>query len=315
MLQTVPLAYKYVALVTTIAFVNHYAPLLNLPFAVPVKFQEIQQCSAVPPLIDPLASDPLRREKQIEVLRIQHPEWGNILCIYGAGIRINNYLISFPDGYNNSQISSFTPYFHITKLEDDGMASFGIPLQHARESSRSLMERASQMKYTVTTNGLLQMATNYLEALDIDPKAISKNQISIDLRPFHSTRGLVPNPLMEAYWGEASPLDAGDLLRNPGTNGVAFKISAVTGQLLEMCAGNTCGCKGLPLIKDFGELFAIPNEQFSKYSDMERSNLLARFAVCPSLITPEAMRLGMILTTNPITKTQFNKPKAFMIGQ
>jgi hypothetical protein len=63
---------------------------------------------------------------------------------------------------------------------------------------------------------------------------------------------------------------------------VAFEISAVSGELLELNAGNASGCKGLPLIKDLDKLLAISDEEFMKYSDTERSYLVARFVNLPS---------------------------------
>jgi hypothetical protein len=76
---------------------------------------------------------------------------------------------------------------------------------------------------------------------------------------------------MCAYWGTPQ-------LRDPGSNGFAFKISAVSGELLELNVGNASTCKGLPLIKDLDKLLAISDEEFLKYSPLERSNLVVRFA-------------------------------------
>jgi hypothetical protein len=165
------------------------------------------------------------------------------------------------------------------------------------------MERASRMKYTVSTNDVYRMATNYLVALEIDPKSFKKTPLTIDQGVFHSDRGLVPSPLIDVYWGKPA-------LRDPGSNGIAFKISAVSGELLEMNVGNASGCKGLPLIHDLNKLLAISDEEFLKYSDADRSNLVARFAICPSMIKPEVMNLSLVLTTNNFagTKAHRNAP-------
>jgi len=80
---------------------------------------------------------------------------------------------------------------------------------------------------------------------------------------------------MSIYWGNPE-------LRDPGSNGVAFEISAISGELLEMNVGNASGCKGLPLIHDLDKLLAISDEEFLKYSDAERSNLVTRFVNLPS---------------------------------
>jgi hypothetical protein len=252
MLQ-VPLAYKYVMTAAMIAFVNHYAPRLNMPFDVPLKEQEIQR------------------------LVVKPPECDNMLTVYGGGIRVSNYSFGFSDGFINSRWSHFTGYFVITKLEDDGMTAFGIPLLKPNEGANSLMERASRIKYTVNTNDLYRMATNYLVALEIDQKAFEKkNPLKVEQGVYHSNRGLVPSPLMCAYWGTPQ-------LRDPGSNGFAFEVSAVSGELLELNVGNASTCKGLPLIKDLNKLLAISDEEFLKYSAEERSNLVVRFSniICP----------------------------------
>jgi hypothetical protein len=242
------LAYKYVMTMAIVAFVNHYAPRLNLPFEVPLKDQEIQR------------------------LGVTTPECDEKMTYYGGGIRVDNYSIGFTDGFLNRSYSPYTGYFVITKLEDDGMTSFGIPLLHLNESSVSLMERASRMKYTVSTNDLYQLATNYLVALEIDQNTFEKrNPLSVEQGDFHSHRGLVPSPLMCVYWGEP-------MLRDPGSNGLAFEISAVSGELLELHAGNASGCKRLPLLKDLGKLLAISDKEFLTYSTLDRSNLLVNFA-------------------------------------
>ena len=173
----------------------------------------------------------------------------------------------------------------MTKLEDDGMTSFGIPLQYLHEPSTSLMERASRMKYTVTTNQFYEIASNYLIALDIDSATIvRRNRLTIEQRNFSSDRGPVPSPRMQAYWGDHK-------LRDPGRNGAAFMISSVSGQLLEMSVGNELGCKGLPLIKDFDQLLAISDDEFSRYSDLDRSNLVVHFANLPSKYLPASTNL------------------------
>lgn len=244
------MAYKYVLTAAIIAFVNHYASRLNLPFETPLK------------------------ESQIQHIGIGGAECDAVMTHYGGGLRLNNYNIGLEDGFFNNKYATFTGLFTITKLEDDGKTSFGIPLLHLNEGANDLMERASRMPYTVTTNDLYRLATNYVNALEIDLQPfVAKTPLSVRQGQFHSNRGLVPSPLMYVSWGKPT-------LRDPWTNGFAFEISAVSGQLLEMNAGNACGCKGLPLLKldEFPKLLAITDEEFLKMSDTERTNLLYRFA-------------------------------------
>lgn len=242
------MAYKYVMAVAMVTFVNHYAPRLNLPIAVPLKGPEIQK------------------------LTVPGPIHMKALNLYGGILEVDHYRFYFRDREGESLVASPASAFSIVKLEEDGLASFGIPLQGQGESSVSLMERASLMPYTATTNQLCLIATNDLMALDIDRKAIeTKNPLAVEQPIFHSDHGLVPSPLMYVYWGTSQ-------LRETGSGGVAFEISAVSGDLLELNAGKACGCQGLPLLKEPEKLLAISDREFLEYSTLERSNLLVQFA-------------------------------------
>ena len=134
------LATKYVFTAAMIAFINHYAPPLHLPLDIPIKQKEIQS------LHPPAAFVTQGKET------------------YADLIRINNYSFSFG-----------SDSLDLMKLEEDGMQSFGILMERLGESSNSLMERASRMKYTVSTNDLYAIGTNYLAALEIDVPALEKN--------------------------------------------------------------------------------------------------------------------------------------------
>ena len=230
-----------------VAFVNHYAPRLHMPFEVPLKDKDIHGIGFTP------------------------PECDKIMTLCGSGMQVGEYSFSFTDGFINSPYAHFTGYFGITKLEDDVMSSFGIPMLHLKETSFSLMERASRMKYGTSTNDIYRIATNYLWALEIEPNRLKAGPLKIEQGDFHSNRGLVPSPLIEAYWGKPS-------LRDPGSNGFAFKISAVSGELLELNVGNVATCKWLPLIKNLDKLVAISDADFLKYSSLDRSNLVVSFS-------------------------------------
>ena len=284
MLQ-IPLAYKSVMTAAMIGFVNHYAPRLNMPFDIPIKEQDIQLLGVTP------------------------PECDKTLTLYGGGIRVKNYSFSFSDGCIQSPYAHFTGYFSVTKLEDDGMTSFGVPMLKPREPSNSLMERASRMKYTINTNELYRSATNILVALEIDQNVFEKkNLLRVEQGVFHSDRGLVPSPLIYIYWGKPE-------LRDPSSNGIALEISAVSGDMLELNVGNASGCKGLPLVKDMDKLLAIPDSEFLKYSDQERSNLVVRFSAVayPGLTNAlqHAVEANNVITTNPtIPIKQISVPSA-----
>jgi len=271
--HTTTLAYKYVMTTLIVAFINHYAPRLGLPISVP-----------------------LSADQQAKHVGIAAPECDQIITLYGGGYREKNYGFGFNLGCCTNPYAPFTAYVSMTKLEDDGMTSFGIPLLYPNEPSTSLMERASSMDYKISsTNELYRIATNYLSALEIDVRALeATSPLTLNAFPtFHSDRGLVPNPIMIVIWGRP-------FLRDPGSNGIGMKFSAVSGELLELNAG-IHACKGLPLIKSLRELLAIPDAEFLKYSAMQRSNLVARFAVNGPL-TPTLSMGQMLLppATNPV---------------
>ena len=232
------LATKYVFTAAMIAFINHYAPRLHLPLDVPIKQSDIKH------LYPPVAS----------VLKGKED--------YGDRMVIKNYSISIGDGC-----------LDLVKVEDDGMQSFGIPMEHLRESSGSLMERASRMKYTVSTNDFYAIGTNYLVAMEIDVKNLEKSHPPNWVKHliFHSDRGLVPSPLLSVHWEQTHFVSD-----DPGA--VSLQISAVSGELLEFVVGTKSGCKGLPLINNLEKLLAITDEEFLKMSATERTNLLYRFA-------------------------------------
>ena len=280
MLQTIPLAYKFVMSSLIVAFINHYASRMNMPF-----------------------STPLNAEQQAEHVGIQPPQCDAIVTLYGGGYREKNYSFGFGFGECTNIFAPFTAYFSITKLEDDGMASFGIPLLYPHESSNSLMERASRMKYKIEdTNTLYFIATNYLNALEIDIKKLeAKHPHGIDKGPFHSNRGLVASPLVLIYWGKRD-------VRDPGADGIAMEFSAVSGELLELGVGTSTGCQ-LPLIKNLDKLLAISDEEFLKMSDAEHTTLLYRFANNNLFPPPQTAtnQVQLNLTTNRIVTT--NSPK------
>jgi hypothetical protein len=226
-----PLAYVYVMTMIMVNHVNYYAPRLHLPIEVPVE------------------------EQNIQLLRVGRATTNvPAMPIYGGRIQVDNY--SFTLGPSDR----FT-----CKLEDDGYQSFGIPLA-PNASSRSAMEQASTNKYTVSTNDIYRMATNWLIALDMDVAELEKSHPPIvDQYPvFQSSRGPVPSPLLVVGWTNSD---------------VSVVISAVSGELLKLDAGDGSFSKsGKNLIKDLGDLLSIPDEEFEKYSILERSNLLVRFA-------------------------------------
>jgi len=190
---TTPLAYKYVTIMAMMSQINYHAPRMHLPIDVPVKEQDIRFLHVASPIV--------------------MTNWVDI----GGRLQVKNYSFTFAADWRQ-----------IYNLDDFGKHSLGIPAQE-KESGNSIMERASLMKYTVNTNDLYRLATNWIAGLDVDiAKLEAIYRPVIDDQQFHSKRGLVPSPLMSIEW------------KRPGYDpkGVRVEVSAVSGELLTLYDGN-----------------------------------------------------------------------------
>lgn len=232
-----PLGFKYVFVMAMMCQINYYAPRLHLPIEVPIKEQDIRFLHVSPPLISGQFQD------------------------YSGRIQVKNYSFTFGDKGHK-----------IINIDEHGFASLGIPMG-PKESGISGMERASRMKFIISTNDVKQMATNWLVAMDIDVANLEKvNPSRINNEPFHSDRGLVPSPLLTVNWKNPKRLGY-------DPTGVKVQISAVSGELLEINDGNgSFSNRKQPLIKDLKKLLAISDEVFLKYTEQERRELVERFA-------------------------------------
>jgi hypothetical protein len=76
-----------------------------------------------------------------------------------------------------------------------------------------------------------------------------------------------------------SDLRVKDYLLNFSDLGIhVIYISAATGDRVQLSNEISSSSNRKPLIKNVGALLAISDEEFSKYSPTERSNLVVRFA-------------------------------------
>jgi hypothetical protein len=146
------------------------------------------------------------------------------------------------------------------------------------------MEKASRMPYVVNTNDTYRMATNWLTALDVDLVSLEKsNPPCVNRHPFfESERGPVPNPVLGVEWHNPT---------SPGYDSteVSVEISAVSGDLIKLVDKTGDFSKRPALIQEVGKLLAISDEEFLKYSPLERSNLLVRFAGVHGPILSDAL--------------------------
>jgi hypothetical protein len=171
------------------------------------------------------------------------------------------------------------------------------------------------MKYIVKTNDIYRMATNWLVALDIDVDKMEKvKHLYVDRYPiFHSIRGDVPNPVLDVEWQSETGYDRG---------AVTVEISAVTGELLELRdEQGYFSKKKQPLINDVDTLLAFRDEEFWKYSTLERSNLLVRFAdlhctnmYCPGIDGPLGVAESNAVPLTARTNRVSHIPTAFNSG-
>lgn len=235
MLQ-VTLAYKYVVIAAMVSQINHYAPRMHLPIEVPVKEQDVRFLHVSTPIDLPSLQE----------------------C--GGRLQIKNYSFTFCNDWHN-----------IYNMDEHGYTSMGIPMG-PKESANSGMERASRMKYVVSTNDVYRMATNWIVALDIDLKKMEAvYPPRIDQGMFHSNRGLVPSPVITVEWKNQK------IGYDPA--GVTVEISAVSGEFLKLRDGNGAFSKRKhPLIKDLKKLLAISDEEFLRYTEQERRKLVEQFA-------------------------------------
>jgi hypothetical protein len=175
----------------------------------------------------------------------------------------------------------------ITKL-DDGRGD---------QSLREYLEHLSQIKSTINTNDAYRIATNWLAAIEVDPQQLEKEhpptvkqQTFISWAEEGKPGTEIPLPIFDVKWGDWShPV-------------IDIQISGSTGELLKLRQEDDSYSKRpASLIKDMDKLLAIPDEEFLKYSALERSNLVVRFAAVhyPTL---NSQQYGTNTTASPNLK-------------
>jgi hypothetical protein len=148
-------------------------------------------------------------------------------------------------------------YRYITKLDPFGGLSM------AEEN-----EMLSHHKSLVGTNEAYQLASNWLALIDVDVRELERtNRVQVQQRWFWGEGSPAPQvllPIFEVTWGGSK---------------VKVTVDGRTKQFIEIRQEDDCfSRRPRELIKDLDKLLAIPDQQFLKYSPMERSNLVARFA-------------------------------------
>ena len=158
----------------------------------------------------------------------------------------------------------------------DGRLRFIIKLENGRgdKTLREYQEGLAKVKSTINSADAYRIATNWCSAMEIDLRRLEKEyppmtrqQTFVPWADSGNTGARVPLPIFDVKWGDwARPV-------------VDIQISGDTGELLKFRQEETTYSKRpASLIKDMDKLLAIPDEEFLKYSPIERSNLVARFS-------------------------------------
>jgi hypothetical protein len=264
-MYTIPLAYKYVTIIAMITQVNYYGARMQLPIHTPLNDDDLKGVRV-----------------DIPVTKVPN------MSICGGYIQAGNYSFIFGDKSHD-----------IANLDKYGYQSFGIPMGPT-ESTKSGMERAARMKFIVSTNDVYRMATNWLIAMDVDLDQVEKiKPPHVNNYPFfNSDRGSVPNPLITVVW-------KGQSEKGSGPSDLEVQVSAITGELLKLSDGQGAFSKrSQPLVVGLKELVAIPDDAFLRYSTLERSNLLVKYAGvhCSDLHCPGIQDV-LCRETNTVTES------------
>lgn len=147
---------------------------------------------------------------------------------------------------------------------------------------RELQSKQARMRSLIDTNGAYQLATNWLTAISVDiAKLEGRYPSSVEQKTFYpdSTQFDDPNekrkrvmllPIFHVKWG------------NPKEPAVMVSMYGPTKELLGIYLDDeSVSNRPKDLLKDVDILLAIPDVEFSGYSENERERLLMRFAAVP----------------------------------
>ncbi len=234
----ITLAFKYVAIAAMMAEINYYADKLQLKQPLPIQKKDII----------------LQRASEIGKTG------------FTGRIDTAEYAFSFAHGGK---------FRVITKLEDKRFGSFGW--YRGNLPMNEFMDRLSQIPSTVNTNDVYQITTNWLMAINLDVQKLNASEpLIVKQEHLQSNKGVIfPVPLFHVIWGDRGQDDLGHHI-GPIIHVI---ISGIDGKLLSFTeSDNSYSKRPMILIKDMEKLLAITDEEFLKYSDLERSNLVVRFS-------------------------------------
>lgn len=258
-----PLAYKFVATTLMLAEVNYCATRLKLPINLPVKEQDLVK------------------------IMVFNPKTGG-----RALARLDTTNFSFSFGKPGRLI-------FVTRLEQ-GYQALSTTRRQGRLPTVQFLPQLLGVPSVIDTNGAYHLASNWLASIDVDVARLEREYPPVSTQWVLEGKGPKgPVPVFSVDWGETSGLDgpaynirgpairvliAGDtkdllyLRQEPNSPPVpqsAFRDPKTVKALFEQ---NISFSRRPALIKDLDKLLAISDEEFLKYTLLERSNLVARFA-------------------------------------
>jgi hypothetical protein len=141
-------------------------------------------------------------------------------------------------------------------------------------SVEEYLDKLSQIRSNITESDAYRIATNSLRAIDVDVEwlerdypAIVKQERCVIRKTVEAPAGEKLLPIFDIRWGDWSrPI-------------VDMKISGVSGEVLKLRQEEDRYSERPPvLVRESDKLLSISDDEFYKYSDSERSNLLRRFS-------------------------------------
>jgi hypothetical protein len=155
----------------------------------------------------------------------------------------------------------------ITRLENGYQAYSTTKAQGDLRTSEFLPQLVS-VHSTIDTNGAYKLATNWLAKIDVDVARLQHDNPAISTQ--QSLNGYGPIPVFYVDWGQ---------FQQRSGPAVRVMIAGDTKDILYLRQeDDSYSRRPTELIKGVDKLLAIPDEEFLKYSPLERSNLIASFA-------------------------------------
>ena len=260
-------AYKYVALTMMLTNCNLFLQQTHLPLDHPIVFTNavLSKCNVNPPR----------------------------LMGFGGSLVTEKYFF----GFGHDHLANFWQWqFRPNETQD-------IKTQH---------EQWSQMTSQIGTNEVGRLALLWLMNLGVDIATMErKHTCNISQRFFYrsgtgqlaeQSKVKVMLPVYEISWG-AIPLSSHPEYSLPAATMTVF---GPTSELVEYhLYDDALMLRPKLAVKDYEQLLAIPNEEFKKYSDLERSNLVMRFTATSARTLPSGNRSPNISSQTSNSRQRF----------